>query len=119
MDGDAKQKSHLELEERIRQILRRFRCAEQNSARDHDHESELLPPSQRTNQIGRGNIRQCPADQTQIGDQDQSAEYRNAREMRRQHDGVDEPRFTDGGEERQVLNTLAEGREIHVTQVNA
>jgi hypothetical protein len=119
VQGNTDQQSHLELEKRVRQILRRFRCSEQDSAGGHDDESNLLPWSERANQIGRGNVRQCPADQSQVSDQDQSTEYRDAREMRRQHDRVDEARFTDGREKGQVLNTLADGHESHAIQVNA
>jgi len=117
--GERDQQSHFELKKRVGQILRRFRCSEQHSARDHDDESELLPPSQRTNQIGCGNIGQRPAEQSQVRDQDQSAEYRDAREMRRQHNRIHEPRFTDGREKREILNALADEGETHAIQVNA
>jgi len=117
--GESDQQSHLELKKRVRQILRRFRRAEQDSARNHDDESELLPPSQRANQIGRGNIGQCPAEQSQVRDQDQAPENREAREMGRQHDRIHEPRFTDRCEEREILNALADECETHAIQVNA
>jgi len=91
VQSKTNQQSHLELKERIRQVFGRFRCAEENPTRSHDDESELLPRPERTNHLGRGNIGQCPPEQPQVRDQDQSAEYRDAREMRRQHDRIHEP----------------------------
>jgi hypothetical protein len=117
--GESDQQSHLDLKKRVRQILGRFRRTEQDPARDHDDQSELLPLSQRANQVARGNIGQRPAEESQVRDQDQSAEYCDAREMRRQHNWIHEPRFTDGGEEREVLNALADQGEAHAIQVNA
>jgi len=111
---DTHQQRDFELKKRIREILRCFRCREQDAAGDHDHEAKLLPWSERANHVGSRNVGQCPTQEPQVGDQDQPAEYRDAREMGRQQDRIHESRFTHGGEHGDVLNALADRRETHV-----
>ena len=69
-----------------------------------DHLVVAAPLTPRTHHLLDGNVTQKPAEQAQIGEQDEPAEYRDASEMRRKENRVDERRFAHGREQAELLD---------------
>jgi hypothetical protein len=113
MDDQRRQQQHLDLEERVGQVFLSLRCAKKPPGGDHHDQPGLLPRPQAANHVLRRNLRQHPAEQPQVGDQDQPAEQRDARQVRRQQDRVRERGLANGREHADVLDNAPDFRKAH------
>jgi len=120
--ADCTDQRHLDLEERIDQVFAGLRRREQRAAGHHHDEPQLFPRTKSFDDRVNGNIGQRPIKEAEVCEQDQSSEYGDAGNVRRQYDRVNVRGFTDRREYPEVLDSPPDRYQSHrpaAPQVNA